>query len=490
MLHYKIMIIDDDVTRKDSYKAVFNDQRFELLFVQSPEELNRISNETPVDAYIIDAILDLDPWNNILDAATLFDNQYLMPPCPTPVFLISRDWSEPNALKVLNLNLRHVPNIEILRYFAWQEFEEASQEGTTGTAKLVSLREKIHSDLAIWHEHSTLKKQPNETIRILLLSDVQYTDPHTSKAVYLDELSIGRALNKDELIPDLIAITGDIVFTGEPHEYEFAKEKIERLMSFMWTSDLDKWRDRLILVPGNHDVNFRMSACNKYNWSRSDQSWKLRDSIENENSSLYFSYQNYALEPFRQFAKDITGSRHWDTYLTKCRVDRRFETLGLRFYLLNTVEEVTVDRPKNYALSQKNLRAITLELTSKDEPKNFFSLALSHHGNILYDKPEDIINNWGAAGKAFFINQEIKLWLFGHQHRDSLPQPEVLTKDHMLYRIEAPTLKIDTPGTQRGFSVIELERQDNKVSGVRVHQYTVDLNGTITRSSSPTEWQY
>ncbi len=495
MLRYKLMIIDDEPERQGDYQTIFDDQYFELLFIQNPDELRCLSQETPVDAYVIDAILDTGAWSAICTAATLFEQNYLDPPRPTPVFLISRDWSDPNALKVLNMNLRHARNIEALRCFAWQELEEASQTGDTGKAKLIALREKIRSDLAIWHEHSTLniplEEQPCKTIRILLLSDLQYTDPHTSDAAHFDELSIGKVLNRENLVPHLIAITGDIGFTGEPNDYHLAKQKIESLMSYMWTEDLDKWRERLILVPGNHDVNLRMSSCNQYNWKREEKTWEKRNPIENRGSSTIFNYQNYALEPFRQFAKDITGSRYWDSYLTKCRVDRRFEALGLRFYLFNTVEKITVDAPKKYVLSPENIGEITRELSCKDKPEDFFNLAFSHHGNISHDSPEEIVDNWSSAGKVFFSEQKMKLWCFGHQHKADRPQPEELDDDCMLYRVEVPTLKIKTIEGLRGFSVIELDREHNKVTEARVHQFTLNANGKIEASSSnskPLNW--
>ena len=483
------MIVDDDTSRKSSYQIVFDDQYFELFFVQTPDELQRISQDTPVDAYVIDAILDTGPWSNIYDASNLIEKRYLTPPRPTPVFFISRDWSNTNALKVLNQNLRHVPNMETLRCFAWQELDEASQDTPTGHAKLVSLREKIRSDLALWHEHSTLdiplEEQPNKTIKILLISDLQYTDPHTSDAAYFDELSIGTVLHRDGLIPHLIAITGDIGYTGEPNDYHLAKQKLEDLMAHMWQApNLDIWRDRLIIVPGNHDVNLRMSACSQYKWKREEKEWESRSAAGNRASSTIFNYQNYALEPFRQFAKDITGSRHWDSYQTKCRVDRRFEALGLRFYLFNTVEKTTPDNPKYYALSPENLQAITRELGSRDKPENFFSLALSHQGPIPHKNGGENINNWDDVGKGFFINQQIKLWFFGHQHRTALPQSDDLDCENRLYRVEAPTLKIKTVEDLRGFSVIELEREKNKVVEARVHQYTINANGTIEKSES------
>jgi DNA repair exonuclease SbcCD nuclease subunit len=50
--------------------------------------------------------------------------------------------------------------------------------------------------------------------------------------------------------PDVIFATGDIAHSGKPNEYEIAESFLNELLS---KARLE--RDRLLLIPGNHDVN-------------------------------------------------------------------------------------------------------------------------------------------------------------------------------------------------------------------------------------------
>jgi predicted phosphodiesterase len=96
-------------------------------------------------------------------------------------------------------------------------------------------------------------------IRLLHLSDIHFSkgrswdaDPilrHLAKRIS-DDVAAG-------LVPDLVVCTGDLAFSGQQHEYKLAKSWLE---SQLWPAltprsapALD--RDRLLLVPGNHDVD-------------------------------------------------------------------------------------------------------------------------------------------------------------------------------------------------------------------------------------------
>ncbi len=57
------------------------------------------------------------------------------------------------------------------------------------------------------------------------------------------------------LAPDLIFVTGDLAFSGAPAEYALARAFFDDLLA---ATDLPK--DRLFLVPGNHDVDRKRSA--------------------------------------------------------------------------------------------------------------------------------------------------------------------------------------------------------------------------------------
>ncbi|MBL8666322.1 MAG: SUMF1/EgtB/PvdO family nonheme iron enzyme [Rhodospirillales bacterium] len=90
-------------------------------------------------------------------------------------------------------------------------------------------------------------------MRLLHLSDI-----HFRKRTAWDADPLLRALTRfigEEVerdgAPDLVAITGDLAFSGSDTEYDLARTWLDAL----WGPFVDLPRDRLLLVPGNHDVD-------------------------------------------------------------------------------------------------------------------------------------------------------------------------------------------------------------------------------------------
>jgi predicted phosphodiesterase len=99
----------------------------------------------------------------------------------------------------------------------------------------------------------------SQPIRLLHLSDIHFSkgrswdaDPilrHLAKRIS-DDVAAG-------LVPDLVVCTGDLAFSGQQHEYKLAKSWLESQLwpALMPDSAPALYRDRLLLVPGNHDVD-------------------------------------------------------------------------------------------------------------------------------------------------------------------------------------------------------------------------------------------
>ena len=99
------------------------------------------------------------------------------------------------------------------------------------------------------------KKSNPAPVRILHLSDF-----HFSSGKAWDEYPVLRDLAsfigkevREGLQPDLVTITGDLAFSGTTEEYALAKAWLENQLWPALPGDFP--RDRLLLVPGNHDVD-------------------------------------------------------------------------------------------------------------------------------------------------------------------------------------------------------------------------------------------
>ncbi|SUS07912.1 Sulphatase-modifying factor protein (modular protein) [uncultured Defluviicoccus sp.] len=94
----------------------------------------------------------------------------------------------------------------------------------------------------------------DQPVRILHLSDIHFKASKKWDAdPVLRELAnfIKREVESG-LKPDFVAITGDLAHAGIAEEYKLAKEWLE---NYLWPAVGNLPRDRLLLVPGNHDVD-------------------------------------------------------------------------------------------------------------------------------------------------------------------------------------------------------------------------------------------
>ncbi|MCG8357485.1 MAG: SUMF1/EgtB/PvdO family nonheme iron enzyme [Kiloniellales bacterium] len=96
----------------------------------------------------------------------------------------------------------------------------------------------------------------DQPIRILHFSDIHFREEKSWDAdAVLRALTrfIKKEVEDEGLAPDLVAITGDLAYSGSSKEYALAREWLE---DQLWPALADVLpRDLLLLVPGNHDVD-------------------------------------------------------------------------------------------------------------------------------------------------------------------------------------------------------------------------------------------
>lgn len=494
---YKLMVIDDAPDRrKKQYEKVLSGPEFDPVYVWTRQDFEK-HRDTPVDGYLLDIFLDNGDWDHT-NAADLLKSAIQAAPRTAPVFLISQLWGDPKVLDILKQ--AGESSAKIVQYLAWTEFEQAAPEDGTekendaAKSRMAALREKLLFELNHWHGRSGYRPEPNETIRILLLADTQYGDKETDDKSTFAENWIANTLKKEarkidgDPLPDLIVIAGDVTHSGRPDQFALAEERIVLdIMGPLWgENNTDRMRDRLVLVPGNHDVNLRFSACDNRYFSPSKKLfdtdtvpiWKSKDT--------HFSpcHQDYALEPFRRFAHRLTGDRNWLDKPSMTWVDRRFLHCGIRFFVLNSVADLTSSCPDKASFNEDATRKITRSLAN-DESESVFSIAVSHHGlspvaaDPLKQKPVD---NWLSVGCNFFSLHKISLWLYGHYHEFGARSLNDTPFDQdPLWLVQAPTLKISS--SARGFCVLELQREAGKVTDAYIHQYVLENHTAEKRPS-------
>lgn len=484
---FKVMVIDDRPARKEHYEKVLSQEKFDLIFIWTRSDFEK-HKETPVDGYLLDVFLDLGDWNGS-NAADLLRDAIQSAPRPAPVFLISQRWGEPRILDVLKQ--AGESSASVIQYLAWSEFEAACGDDKLAGARLDALQMKLFSELTRWHGRSGFRPAPDDTIRILLLADPQFGDPQTDPKATFAENWIAKTLKTNsqkpggDPVPDLIVLAGDISYTGRPDQFALAEERlVHDLMVPLWgKNNIDRMRDRLIIVPGNHDVNLRFSAADNRCFNPSTKEFTPdKPILVNDENVPYPSHREYALEPFRRFAHRLTRQREWQNSSSMSWVDRRYVHCGIRFFALNTVAELDAESPSCARLSERDTRAINRSL-AEDMPDSIFSIAVSHHGLPPNGTTnEKGVDNWLTVGRDCFSMHKIKLWLYGHYHAYSARSLNDTPFDkEPLWMVQIPTTRISP--SPRGFCVLELKRKGGVVVDAFVNPYVFENGKTEKREA-------
>ncbi|MDJ0841086.1 MAG: AAA family ATPase [Acidobacteriota bacterium] len=166
----------------------------------------------------------------------------------------------------------------------------------------------------------------NQPIRILHLSDFQFRS-ETSAAHRLALDTLIESIEKEVAggrAPDLVAVTGDIAYSGREEEYRVALEFIENKL---WPLFGDLPLDHLLLVPGNHDADLH----------RISPLVRSMESVLLDDSSTYALQRLTPLEKrvffdrftdYSGFARTVTEQPHREPYW-HCRIDLRGVRLGV-----------------------------------------------------------------------------------------------------------------------------------------------------------------
>ena len=247
--------------------------------------------------------------------------------------------------------------------------------------------------------------KPAATLTWLHLSDL-----HFRKSQAYDENVVLKALLRDlveqQVRPDFIAVSGDIAFSGQLAEYDLARRFFDDLLQ---TTDLGK--DRLFLVPGNHDIDRGLISTGAQ---------AIGDSLSNRKSAnallstptdrklVFARFKGYAA-----FVKSYLGNeRHFDDsrYFRVQPLDlagQRLALLGLNSAWLCASDQ---DRAAGLLIGESQARAALEQAEGAD-----LKIALLHH-------PFDWLREFDQNDSAAMLTDGCDFILHGHLHQTSATQ--------------------------------------------------------------------
>lgn len=508
MKKYRILIVDDefkagDQSRKETISKYFNNEwiiqnsqianrdeiikrlptEFELLFSATMDEFREQVEKKDIHAFFIDYVL-YNPEipretgdfrvNDFKEVLHLIKDRYN----DVPIYIYSSKWDEALVYNVQEdfndvfINKR-LPN-QLLTFI---NFENAIKDCRlnlnpprwNNINKIEKARKQIWNTIATAKNHVRFQPaSPSGDIVILHISDLQFGDKDTTPndiGIWNNmESAIQKYLDDKGLQGvDLVVITGDVAMAGKKTEYKEAADELKTFFRRLWGDNDTTWKDRIIIVPGNHD--FDINACvleyfkagNKENERRIDFDSVIKQIEEQKDGKpkdVKNMYQGLGLQTFREFAYELT---HDEQYIRSENLDfivDKFNNWGIRFICLNSVFRINAQKTNCAEINRESIRTICNEICNKEE---LLTIILVHHTLLSKENlsEEEILN----IETAFTALRSIKakIVMGGHRHKNEGGENTNSGKK-TLYTIEASSLRVETKSDEyaRGFGLLTI----------------------------------
>lgn len=482
MTSYRILVVDDQPGQTEMYfdNLFSGDEKFS--YVQSKKPSDFMSADlSGYDAILLD--VNLDEWGIVLsEALSIIGDQCL-------VVLVSRFWDKEITHRRISEALAGAKSVKFIATLVLNNLGGADWESYAE-----SMRGQLRLAIEKERRRAFLDMGEADPMRILHLSDPQYGDPNGDDwAAYVEDEIGNFVLRELDQEIHFIAITGDISFSGEPHQLLQAEKKLTSLFKHFFPNRTD-WRERILLVPGNHDVNLRLAVADRAEIKIAGG--KVISNCVKPNSPQESPLARFALSPFREFALRLTGDAHWRDADELCWINDSFRHLGLRLFLLNSASTIDCNRPQKAGFPFSALDDLGSVDITKDQP---FGIAFSHHGPPEdTDTGVDVLSDWPKSSK-FLKTRGVRLFIHGHGHARKVDRFNLVKKTTQeckgtllageILRVMAPTTHLNNKkrpeDERRGINLITLYRSHGKVEKIEVDSYEFSEDGPVRAKNSP-----
>lgn len=285
-----------------------------------------------------------------------------------------------------------------------------------------------------------------KALLIAHLTDLHISNSSSPAASRIEAIAgaIGGQIEESTVV--VLALTGDIAFSGRAAEYEIASNSIRLLIA-----RLAAWSPTSVVVvacPGNHDCDFKAAP------------QVVRDTLVSgfDTASKDVSPLLDALRPwqadFAAFAGDMSEGRL--TYVNPLISYIRVDLPSIRFKLI-TLNTALTSRIKEQPGS---LRVPSAALATIERDADC-CIVLAHHP-LNWLNPED------AVAVSEWLDSTADLVLWGHEHRlDEFQQVRAKTGSSVTYQIGMP---LDDPlADEIGFRLLRIQDETLEVSSFDSH---------------------
>ena len=314
-------------------------------------------------------------------------------------------------------------------------------------------------------------------ISILHISDL-HKRPGTDYDSLFESLLNDRVLLQREGIqlPDYIVVSGDLI-QGSEHfeEIEFQYREVRHFFDLLANDYLGGHKERILIVPGNHDVSRAASILCMEPQAEADYAINLKD-FQLGDPLLRWNWQNHSfyriirpeiylsrLNAYIQFYNDFyDGIRSWPKAAFGGASCIPFPKDGIAFTLFNSCNGL--DHLNKAGDIDERAIVNVAHLLRSNYNSGLLNIAVWHHH--LYGSP--LQTNYLSRDRVqMMANSFVRLGLFGHQHLSQVAEfvdgnlafEDVNHQDRILL-VSSGTLfgsdKQLPTGCRRQYNVIEL----------------------------------
>jgi len=267
------------------------------------------------------------------------------------------------------------------------------QNHTQTTSSSSTSEPAYQPNITVSSSNSEQETDNIESAYFLHLSDLHFGNENDAENWYLQlhqDLKLNLHFLEKKQLHGVI-ISGDIANFAAPEEYQAAKLFLDKLRTNYALSP-----DQLVIVPGNHDVNWGVA----------------RKAYRGANKKLNLANHIKRFEDFQKFYQEVKNRPYWLEYERQSTLDE-FAEHKILFAGFNSAYQLDHTNTENAEINGKAFNQVIEEVMNNDHYKDYLKIAVWHHP--LNSATPDRIKNQDFLEQLAVIG--FKIILHGHIHK-------------------------------------------------------------------------
>lgn len=274
--------------------------------------------------------------------------------------------------------------------------------------------------------------------------------------------------------PKIIIVSGDIIKGGEPEEISSQYDQVSEFLNKLTEFFLENDKTRIIIVPGNHDVDWNKSKISMRKYGGTE---KILDQIKND-SKIRWSWDELCL--YRIIDEDLYNSRmnsfiaFYNSFYNGIRAYSKEPKEQYQIYDIPNLNIACVAYNSCYRNDHLNLAGcINPSCITKSSDELIYLhkmgrllVGVWHHHTTGLPKEDNYLD---YRILKTMIDKNIQIGLFGHQHLSNIiNEYKNIIDDKRILLISAGTLYGDRrslpPDTQRQYNIIVMQFNETNIN--------------------------